>query len=238
MDRQIRRDVRLLKAYAAASTLALVFIAAAAFRQAAPAKRKFDEIDVERINVVEKDGRVRLVIANSDRQAVTIVDGKQILPNRKRDAGFIFFNDAGDENGGLTYGGRVENGTPRASAGLSFDQFKQDETVTLSYSQDGTNRDAGLTVADRPEVSIAGAARLNDAKTDEERAAIRTRLVSEGVVGARQRMFAGKDNTGTAKLVLSDGNARPRLILSVDRGGASKIEFLDAAGKVARQLQP
>src|SRR5438128_2109862 len=123
MRRQLRRDIRLLKLYALGSTLGFVFLAAAAFRQAAPQKPRFAEIDVERINVVESDGRVRLVIANSARQAVTMVDGKPILPDRKRDAGFIFFNDEGDENGGLTYSGRVEGGKAHASAGLSFDQY-------------------------------------------------------------------------------------------------------------------
>jgi len=127
---------------------------------------------------------------------------------------------------------------PRASAGLSFDQYQQDETVTLSYSQNGAERRAGLVVADRPEASIAAAARLNDAKTDDERAAIRRQLVDEGVVVSRQRMFVGKDTAGTAKLVLSDAGAKPRLVFSVDRDGAAKIEFLDAAGKVLRTLQP
>jgi hypothetical protein len=174
MAPQLRREIRLLKLYAGGSTLALVFLSAAAFRQAQtpPARQKFDQIDVERINVVEKDGRVRLVIANSERQAVTVVDGQSILPNRKRDAGLIFFNDEGDENGGMTWSGRRENGVARASAGLSFDQYKQDETVTLRYTQNGTERLAGLTVADRPEASIAAAARMNDAATDEARAKI------------------------------------------------------------------
>ena len=102
MSSRLRREIRLLKLYAGGSTLALVFLTAAAFRAQSPTRPKFDEIDVERINVVEKDGRVRLVIANSERQAVTVVDGQSILPNRKRDAGLIFFNDEGDENGGMT----------------------------------------------------------------------------------------------------------------------------------------
>ena len=154
MSSRLRREIRLLKLYAGGSTLALVFLTAAAFRAQSPTRPKFDEIDVERINVIEKDGRVRLVIANSERQAVTVVDGQSILPNRKRDAGLIFFNDEGDENGGMTWSGRRENGAARASAGLSFDQYKQDETVTLRYTQNGTERLAGLTVADRPEASI------------------------------------------------------------------------------------
>src|SRR5437867_12232471 len=166
----------MIKMYAGAATLALAFSAGAAL-QSQTQKPRFDEIEVQRINIVEKDGRVRLVIANADRQAVTVIGGKEILPNRKREAGLIFFNDEGDENGGLTYGGRTENGVARASAGLSFDQYQQDETVTLRYSQTGKERRAGLTIADRPEASIAAAAALNDAKTDDERAAIRKRLV-------------------------------------------------------------
>jgi hypothetical protein len=235
---QLRRDLRFLKAYAAVSTLALAGLAGAAFRQSSIPRQKFDEIDVERINVVEKDGRVRLVIANSARQAATLVDGKVILPNRKRDAGLIFFNDEGDEDGGMTWSGRTENGSPRANAGLSFDQYKQDETVTLRYSQSGKDREAGLTIADRPETSIAAAAALNDAKTDEERARIRQKLVDAGAVGSRKRVFAGKDSGGTAKVALSDGTGTPRLVLSVEKDGAAKIEFLDKAGKVTRTINP
>src|SRR5688572_21571644 len=117
MTSSLRREIRLLQVYAAGSTLALVFLTTAAFRQPPPAagRPKFDEIDVERINIVEKSGRVRLVIANSERQAVTVVDGTPILPNRKRDAGLIFFNDEGDENGGMTWSGRTDNGAARAS---------------------------------------------------------------------------------------------------------------------------
>jgi hypothetical protein len=236
--RTLRRDLRLLKAYAAASTVAIAFLTGAAFLQSAPIRQKFGEIDVERINVVDKDGRPRLVIANAERQAVTVIDGKQILPNRKRDAGLIFFNDEGDEDGGMTWSGRTENGVARADAGLSFDQYKQDETVTLRYSQSGNDRQAGLTVADRPDASLGIAVRLNEAKTDAERAKVRQELVDSGALGSRPRMFAGKDQSGTAKVTLSDATGKARLLLSVDKAGAAKIEFLDAAGKITKSITP
>src|SRR5690348_14247987 len=137
MMNTIERDVRLLKAVATGLMLAVVILAAAAFGQSGASRANFDQIDVQRINIVEPDGRVRLVIANSARQAQTVVDGKVILPDRKRDAGLIFFNDEGDENGGMTWSGRTANGKAEANAGLSFDQYKQDETVTLRYSQTG-----------------------------------------------------------------------------------------------------
>jgi hypothetical protein len=234
----LRRDLRFLKAYAAGSTLAILFLTGAAFRQAAAPRQRFGEIDVERINVVEKDGRKRLVIANAERQAVTVIDGKEILPARQRDAGLIFFNDEGDEDGGMTWSGRTTNGVARANAGLSFDQYKQDETVTLRYSQTGTDRQAGLTVADRPEASLGVAVRLNDAKTDEERAKVRQELVDSGALGSRPRMFAGKDQSGAAKLALSDGAGKARLLLSVDRDGSAKIEFLGSDGKVTKSIVP
>ena len=40
---------------------------------------------------------------------------------------------------------------PHASAGLSFDQFDQDETVTLGYGEENHRRAAGLNIADRPD---------------------------------------------------------------------------------------
>src|SRR5258708_24541415 len=106
--------------YACAAAIALAFFAGAAFQS--PQKPRFDEIDVQRINIVERDGRVRLVIANTDRQAVTTIGGKEILPDRKREAGLIFFNDEGDENGGPTAAGPTQNGGARPSAGPSFGQ--------------------------------------------------------------------------------------------------------------------
>lgn len=236
--RKLRREIRLLEAYAIGSTLGLLVLAGAAFRQAEAPRQKFDEIDAERVNIVEKDGRVRLVLANSARQAVTVIDGKQILPDRHRDAGLIFFNDEGDEDGGMTWSGRTVNGVAQANGGLSFDQYKQDETVTLRYSQTGPDRSAGLTIADRPDASLGVAAKLNDATTDDERAKAREALVRSGAIGSRARAFIGKDPSGTSRVALSDGNGKPRLVLTVDRAGAARIEFIGDDGKVARTIQP
>jgi hypothetical protein len=51
-------------------------------------------------------------------------------------------------------------------------------------------------------------------------------------------MFAGKDQAGTSKVVLSDANAKPRLTLSVDRAGSARIDFLDDTGKVVKSITP
>jgi len=64
MTRSIRRQLRFLHAYAATTTIAFVLMAAAAFRQA-PKTQNMGEITVERINVVDANGTLRLVISNS-----------------------------------------------------------------------------------------------------------------------------------------------------------------------------
>lgn len=131
MRRQLRRDIRLLKLWAFGSTCVLVLFAATVLTQGQPGGTRFEEISVERINIVERDGRVRLVLANSARQADAVMDGRVLVPGRNRPAGMIFFNDEGDEVGGLIFSGRRQDGRARATASLTFDQWKQDQTVAL-----------------------------------------------------------------------------------------------------------
>src|SRR5258708_2313118 len=123
LDR-LRRDVRVLKLYAIVATvIVLVGLLFVTSMRAQSQRQKFTEIDVERINVVDRDGHLRLVIANSERQAPGVIDGRTIAAGRTRAAGMIFFNQEGDEVGGLTFSGRNLDGRPRASAGLTFDQY-------------------------------------------------------------------------------------------------------------------
>ena len=59
MSSKLRREIRLLKSYAAASSFALLIVSVAAFRQATPSVAEFDEINARRINIVDADGRTR-----------------------------------------------------------------------------------------------------------------------------------------------------------------------------------
>ena len=98
---------------------------------------------VGRINVVDANGALRMVISNKDRMHPGMMDGKMI--DRPRPvAGLLFFNEEGDEVGGLSYTGREVNGRGRANSGLMFDQFKQDQTVGITYSETDGRRTARL----------------------------------------------------------------------------------------------
>ena len=77
MDSRIRSELRALKAYALIVTLVLGTLSIAAFKQGTP-RAKFTEIDVERINIVEPDGKLRMVLSNRPRSIGPIYKGQAV----------------------------------------------------------------------------------------------------------------------------------------------------------------
>jgi hypothetical protein len=158
-------------------------------------------------------------------------------------AGLLFYNDEGNESGGLLYSGSRGPGGTRASAGFTLDQFDQDEAVTISHAESNGRRSAGLIVMDRPDRSIqplADTLLTVIAMSDSAEMARRIRELSEralvtGELGAR-RVFVGRDTHGNAVLMLCDRLGRPRLELVVDATGTARIRFLDEHGAVVEQL--
>ena len=243
MDNDIRRELRLLKGYAIVITALLGTVSLAAFRQASQ-KQKFTEIDVERINVVEKDGKLRMVISNRDRSIGPIYKGKPFGYAGGTRPGIIFFNDEGTENGGLTFTGkRQPDGTFQAQSGFSFDQFNQDQILYFQYNDNNGRRNAGLTIADRADVDIYDLVAERDSitKAIPEGAARNAALQKwaqprNGVPLFAPRVYVGRDNSKAAVVNLSDRNGKPRLRLAVDSLGAASVEFLDASGNVTSRL--
>ena len=237
------REIRFLKAYAFAATTIILVMAASAFvRQ--PQKQKFGEIDVERINIVEPDGKLRLVIANRPRSIGPIYKGKPFgYPGGSR-PGIIFFNDEGTENGGLTLrGARGPDGKYQASTHMSFDQFDQDQIVVLNYSDDNGNRQAGLTFSDRTDRPIIEFAneldsiqKLPDGPAKTAAMQQLRQPIRNGVVQAAPRVFIGRDRTKASALRLYDPMGRPRLVLRVDSLGVPQLEFLNDSGRVVSRL--
>jgi hypothetical protein len=237
MRHRLHRQLRLLQVTSTLSLCGFVVLSAAAFRQAS-ATQKFGEISVERINVVDANGTLRLVIANKDRMHPGVIDGKTL--NRPRPvAGLIFFNDEGDEVGGLTYAGQLKDGRRQAEAGIMFDQLKQDQIVGISYREGGAGPSAGLQVWDRPDSPLGDLIeKLNAANAiqDPDKKAAALKSVRESAPAGPRRVFVGKNSDRAATVLLADGQGKPRLVLKVDSAGAASIEFLDADGKVVERL--
>ena len=237
MKRHLRRRIRALQAYAGGASIALVVLVSTALSQ--PTAQRIDELTVQRINVVDANGTLRMVLSNKDRMHPGVMDGVTI--DRPRPvAGLLFFNDVGDEVGGLTFTGREVKGEPAATAGLMFDQWKQDQTIGIQYSESQGQRSAGLQVWDRSETQrlteLIEALNAANAIADADARAKAVQAARAKAQPGRQRLFVGKDRSRASVVNLLDANGKPRLVLKVEADGAASIEFLDADGQVTNRL--
>lgn len=242
MDVQLKRELRWLKVWAVTSSVLLLVVAASAFRQQ---KQKFGEIDVERINIVEPDGKLRMVISNRPRSIGPIYKGEPFGYAGGTRPGIIFFNDEGTENGGLTFSGKQgPDGRYQASSHFSFDQFNQDQVLYFNYNDNNGQRRMGFTVADRAEVDILQMVKQRDSivAATVEGAARNAALQqwAQQRPGGRAmfapRVYVGRDPSRNAVVNLSDPEGRTRLRLVVDSLGTPSMEFLDAQGRVTERV--
>jgi len=240
VSRRLRQELHLLRLHALVTTPLLLVLALGAFRQQ---RTRFTEIDVERINVVEPDGKLRMVISNRPRSIGPIYQGKPFgYPGGSR-PGMIFFNDEGSENGGLGFSGsRGPDGSYQASSQLAFDQFDQDQVLYLHYTDQNGQRRLGLTVADRAPVPLYDLIQRRDSINrmpdgpGKQEAMARLMAPVDGQPLFAQRVYVGRDQRRAAVVNLSDPQGRPRLRLQVDSLGAASLEFLDEDGGVVTRL--
>ena len=102
----MKRELIFLRAFAVTTAIGMLFITTSAFQKSG--NQKFGEIDVERINIVEKDGTVKMVITNVGRfpNGSDKINGKPTNEQRKKRSGMLFLNEDGIECGGFIYDGQ------------------------------------------------------------------------------------------------------------------------------------
>lgn len=227
------------RTYAVTSTTLIGALALAAFAKASDHVR-FKEIDVERINVVEPDGTLRLTISDAARSPGWVFHGKP-YPGRPKSAGMIFFNDEGEEDGGIGFGGRKVNGQIEAGGSIAFDRYDQDEAVTLQYEEARGRRQQGLLVTDRADLPLVDLLARRDSIMKMPAGPARDTVLrafaeNDGQPLAARRLFAGRDPSRSAVVSLGDPMGRPRLRLVVDSIGTASIQFLDTLGQVTRTI--
>lgn len=232
---QLEQRIQVLTIYTQVVTILLGILAFFVFKQVTQ-KRKFAEIDVERLNIVEQDGQLRMVISNKERQHPGQVDGEPIPRPDGRAPGLIFFNERGDECGGLSFdSGVLENGITHNFGSLTFDKFRQDQTIGLQHLEGNGQYFAGLTVWDRPDTSLAEFIEMWEGieqmpEGAEKQDAIAS-LKRRGEFGT-QRILVGRERDQSATIALSDAEGHPRLKIVVDADGNAQINFLDQSGQV------
>ncbi len=185
---------------------------------------------IERLNVIESDGTLRLVLCNTQHSPGHFMDGERFgEPDGKRPAGIYFFNNEGNECGGLVHAGESnEDGSYYAGGILTFDQYRQDQVVYIDHQETNGRRSGGLNIWDRSEMPINEWAeefqRISDLPEGPEKEAALKPL------RPAQRIFVGKENN-LALVRLHDGQGRIRIRLSVEPEGTARLEFLDESGE-------
>jgi hypothetical protein len=233
-ERSIRRELRALRIYTAATTA----VAALALIGAATAMRSasFDVLTVHRINVVDANGTLRLAIFNKETEPDPIIGGKALKARKgPKTAGLLFYNDRGDEQGGLGFSGSMVDGRVRQGGLLSFDAWQQNDNLDLYFGQDGTDLEAGLALSQtdpRPlTYFMPRYERIMKMAPGAERDAKLKQLPTEGL-GQRARLFAGVGGDNRSKVVLSDQKGRARMQMQVAADGTASLQILDENGSV------
>ncbi|MGI8556139.1 MAG: hypothetical protein ACR2LT_07270 [Pyrinomonadaceae bacterium] len=234
METRLEKKVFYLQIYCAAITLLIgsIFVFGFTVQQ----KQKFGEIDVERINVVEKDGKLRMVISNQELQHPGSIDGKYYKEREgQREAGMIFFSEKGDEIGGLIFGD-----TDKGRGGsLTFDKIRGDQTIQLTHDEDEKgNYFAGLRMNDEnislPE-RLSKIEEIEKLPTKELQDAAKQKMRENGEFLVN-RLFIGKAWNKRSMIQMSDAQGKVRLELTVEPNGNPKLNFLDENGKVTYSL--
>ncbi len=231
MNDKTKNEIKFLKVYSGFLTLALlstIFYVISLTKESS-----FEEINVERINIVEANGDLKLVISNSKRQHQGIINGKP-LPKRERQAGLIFFNSVGDECGGLVYDG---NDT-EAGLVLSVDKYRDDQVMQIRYIEN-TEKDArtyGMQFWDYPKEDgykerYKAFEELQKIEDNKKKMAAYQKMKKDGLL-AEDRMFVGKKMNEDVGLFINDNKGRPRIKIFIDNDNNPKIELLDEEGKV------
>lgn len=221
-------ELRLWKAYAIVTTLLIIILVGSAFALDEQ-RTKFSEIDVQRINVVEPDGTLRMVISDKAQFPGIIINNKERPhPENRSSAGMIFYNDEGTENGGLIFGGgKDKNGTVSSYGHLSFDRYLQDQVFTIDAEENGSRKRSGLSIVDDPDWPITD---FLNVSPDEQKNFFKTHQPPQ------QRIYLGRAADDSASLTLKDKDGHARIVIKVNPDGSPVIQFLDSSGKVTSQL--
>lgn len=228
----------ILKLYSVTVTGILVFTFLVGFKST-HSGQNFEEITVERINIVEPDGTLKMVISNQELQHPGMMDG-EIHQSRKRPPGIIFFNEEQDEVGGLAYYGNEKEGGNQLF--LSFDQYKDDQIMQLmEYTRENGDNRYGLQLWERDKalkmkerMTIMDSLEKAGYNYPQKLEYLKERNNGESIFAPR--MFVGRNYNSETGVFLQDKNGVDRLRLYIDSNNSPKLEVLDDKGAVIKEV--
>lgn len=237
----MNKELVFLRAFAIAVVIGMAAFMSFAFQK--NGNQRFNEIDVERINIIEKDGTVKMIITNVDRfpTGSEKINNRPTNENRKKRSGMLFFNEDGIEAGGFIYDGKKTESGHAAGLSLTYDQYDGDQVMQLLTQdyQEGDQRvvSSSLAFNDRPSKE----SQLKTMELMKELEALREKNPKEmqekyqlykeqELLGGVPRVMLGKSRSQNNGLFLFDDQGMPRAMFYVDKENNAKLEFLDDQG--------
>lgn len=240
--KNLKKELNILRTYAICTIGLMAVFVSVAFKNST-SNQQFGTIDVERINIVEKDGTVKMIITNKQQfpNGKDIVNNRAVNTDRKKRSGMIFYNDEGIECGGFIYDGTKTKDGHSAGMSLTFDQYDGDQVLQL-LTTDKTRRGkryktGGLIFSDRPDKET----QLGINKIYQELDTIKDRKLrrkkyqeyeEKGLIGGAPRIYLGQTGSKSNGLFLFDKEGRQRANFYIDKNNNVKLETYDENGKV------
>ncbi len=240
---RMKKELVFLRTFALATAIGTLVLATTAFKKSG--NQKFTEIDVERINIVEKDGTVKMILTNVEKfpNGNTIINGRTTNETRKKRSGMLFFNEDGIECGGFIYDGAKTEEGHSSGLSLTYDQYDGDQVMQLLNQdyQKGDKRyvSTSLVFNDRPaqETQKQNAEIMKELdllkKQDPKLMQEKYKEYQEkGLIGVTPRVMLGKTRSENNGLFLFDNKGMPKAMFYVDKNNNAKLDFFDDNGKV------
>jgi hypothetical protein len=150
MESRLIRQVRFLQAAVAVLLGVTGALCVNLFHPLLP-KQTFKVIEAGRVNIREGNGVLKAALSNS----AGFNEGYREAHGGVRFSGLMFYNEEGQETGGLVYYGKAIPGGQDADVTLTFDQYRQDQNVYLHHEErkdaQGLRIEDGLTINSRPD---------------------------------------------------------------------------------------
>lgn len=237
----MNKELTFLRTFAVVTTISVITLTTFAFKKSG--NEKFSEIDVERINIVEKDGTVKMIITNVERfpNGTDKINNRPTNADRKKRSGMLFFNEDGVEAGGFIYDGKKNEDGHSSGLSLTYDQYDGDQVMQL-LTQDigqGNKRFISSTLAfnDRPskesQVRTAEIMKELEELRKKDPKAMQKKYKeyeSQGLVGGVPRVMLGKSRSQNNGLFLFDDKGMPKAMFYVDKENNAKLDFFDDKG--------
>ncbi len=183
-------------------------------------KEVLKELNVEKLNICEPDGTVKMALFNSQNVPSLILEGEDLLPGHRANdgiSGAMFYNNHGDECGGLIYGSTVdEEGKVEMGMSLTFDKWKQDQVVQIHLDKDGEQERYGISIYDRPDYSIKKSLDMINEFREETDRDKQIKLVEQIQAKNQRRLFVGHDVDGETKVSLYDSLGKEKIKLYIN----------------------